>query len=85
MNQLVIGYWSSYSLLKKKSVKRKTMTLRRAGMRNLKNYLNPPPGVIGSYSEDIPSFPTPDRRNRLIFTGFQHGQREWELSQAPEE
>lgn len=80
MNQLVVGYWSSFSLLKKKSVKRKTMTLRRAGMRNLKKDLNPPtPGVTGSYSEDIPSFPVPARRNRLIFIGFQYGQREWEL------
>lgn len=52
MNPLVAGYCSSFSLLQKKtpSVRRKTVALGRAGMRNLRKDHNPAePGVTGSY------------------------------------
>lgn len=84
MSQLAVGYFSSFLLLKKKSAKRKTLALGRPGMRNLAQDLNPPnPGVTGSYWKEIPAFPLRDSRNRLIFIGFQYGQREWELLWAP--
>lgn len=86
INLLIVGYCSSFSLLRKKmSVKRLTVPLGRPGMRNLTKDFNPPnPGVTGSYCKEISSFLIRDSRNRFISIGFQYGQKTQELSQVPQ-